>query len=318
MKIISKNALDFTLTAEMISPKEGIKKFSANWEFGKVELLAKRLGNLQFYHSKLEGKGEDELVVIIKEPAILLTCSLHGKLDIRVKGLGDLTFHERGFNLVYAPIWSAEVVIRANQQEVILIEVPLSLLQENQEHFPLLDAFIAMVQLDRPCKLMRLNQVADRAMLHKLEMVINTPNDDEKLIWLNSAIHYGLELTMRHPLKRIPRLSEDEIVKMYKVKEMILNQLNKTYTLKELSEKVNINILRLKKDFRKIFGLTPAALQTEQRMKKAAELLSTSRTYTILQVAETVGYKYHTDFTRAFKHFYGFSPKVLSKKAPRY
>lgn len=318
MKIISKNALDFTLTAEMISPKEGIKKFSANWEFGNVNLLAKRIGAFQYYHSKIVGKGDDELVVIIKEPAILMSCSLHGKLDVRAKGLGDLTFHERGFNFVFAPVWSAEIIIKAAQQEVLLIEVPLSLLQEQQHNFPLLESFIAMMELDRPCKLMRLNQIADRAMLHKMEMLINTPLDEEKEIWINSIIQYGLELTMRHPIKRIPRLSEEEIFKMYKVKEMILNQLNRTYTLKELSEKVGINILRLKKDFRKIFGLTPAALQTEQRMKKAAELLSTNRTYTILQVAETVGYKYHTDFTRAFKHFYGFSPKVLSKKAPRY
>lgn len=318
MKIISKNALDFTLTAEMIAPKEGIKKFNANWEFGKVDLLAKRLEHLRYYHCQIQGRGDDELVVIIKEPAILLVCSLHGKVDARVKGLGDLTFHERGFNVLYSPIWSAEVVIRNAKQDVFLIEIPLSMLQEKQHNFPLLEAFTAMIELDRSCKLMRLNQVADRAMLHKIEMVINTQQDEEKLIWLNSVISYALELSMRHPVKRIPRLTEEEIHKMYRVKDMILNQLHKTYTLKELSERVNINILRLKKDFRKIFGLTPAALQTEQRMKKAAELLSTSRTYTILQVAETVGYKYHTDFTRAFKHFYGFSPKVLSKKAPRY
>ncbi len=318
MKIISKNALDFNLTAEMIALKDGIRHYKAEWEFGKIQIHSKQIQPLTLFHCVIEGKGEDELVVIVRQPAILLICSLHGKLEVRSKGLGDLCFHERGFNFIYAPMWSAEVQIRHDRQEILMIELPLSELYKREHQLPLFDTFMALVQLERPARMTKLNHVADRNILHKIGMAIQAKDNEEQLIWMYSIINSTLDRILHHPVKRAPRLTNDEIVKLYKVKDILMNELDTTYTLKDLSEKVDINILRLKKDFRKLFGLTPAALQTEQRMKKAAELLVTNRTYTILQVAESVGYKYHTDFTRAFKHFYGFAPKILSKKAPRY
>ena len=60
-------------------------------------------------------------------------------------------------------------------------------------------------------------------------------------------------------------------------------------------------------------GITPIQYIDELRMKKAIELLG-HKTFTIEQIAETLGYSNQFYFTKRFKKYYGMPPSKYKQK----
>ena len=100
--------------------------------------------------------------------------------------------------------------------------------------------------------------------------------------------------------------------KMFRAKEIILNNLNNPPTIQELSLQIGINQCYLKKGFKEIFNTTVYDFVQEQRMLKAKLLLTTTN-FTVSEVAEQIGFSSQSNFSSAFKKFTGILPKELSK-----
>ncbi|MEL4308027.1 helix-turn-helix domain-containing protein [Joostella sp. CR20] len=103
--------------------------------------------------------------------------------------------------------------------------------------------------------------------------------------------------------------SQDKILKkVYAAKQLMLENLDKNYSIKEMSRMLALNEYIFKKEFKRISGSSINEFYTQEKMNKAANLLVTSQ-MPIYEIAEQIGYKNATHFSAAFKRFYHKTPK---------
>ncbi|MDR1540678.1 MAG: AraC family transcriptional regulator [Clostridiales bacterium] len=105
--------------------------------------------------------------------------------------------------------------------------------------------------------------------------------------------------------------------KMYieAVKEMrehMASNLNKRFTLKELSDMFKIPFTSLKNCFKCVYGAPIDTYMREYRMQAAAVMLRDTK-WGIAEIAEKVGYDSHAKFSAAFRASTGFTPSGYRK-----
>lgn len=103
------------------------------------------------------------------------------------------------------------------------------------------------------------------------------------------------------------------IKKLYSVKQFLKDNLDKNYSIHELSEEIGLNENLLKNEFKRVFELTLNQYFVNEKMTKAKYLLEHTE-LPIYHIAENVGYKNATHFSAAFKRFYNETPKVCRIK----
>ena len=108
----------------------------------------------------------------------------------------------------------------------------------------------------------------------------------------------------------IAQLKKCDIDKLYAVKDIISNQLDKPCSLINLARQVGTNEYLLKKGFKELFGNTVFGYWQDIKMKEAKELLL-NKGLTVAEVSEKIGYKNPQHFSTAFKRKFGYSPKNL-------
>lgn len=107
-------------------------------------------------------------------------------------------------------------------------------------------------------------------------------------------------------------LSEDDITKIYKAREIILEKIDDPYSLIELARLSGINDFKLKKGFKDVFGTTVFKYLFEERMERSKKLLLGNK-FTISEIAYMIGYKNPAHFTAAFKRKFGYLPSDLRR-----
>jgi AraC-like DNA-binding protein len=100
--------------------------------------------------------------------------------------------------------------------------------------------------------------------------------------------------------------------KILNAKEILLSDLTNPPTIPELASRIGTNQCYLKKGFKELFGTTVYDFIQEQRMLKA-KLLLTTTDYSVLQVAEEIGFSSVSNFSAAFKKITGVYPSELHK-----
>ena len=100
--------------------------------------------------------------------------------------------------------------------------------------------------------------------------------------------------------------------KIFKAKDIILNNLNNPPTISKLSLMIGINQCYLKKGFKELFGTTVYDFIQEQRMLKAKFLLTTTE-LTISQIADVIGFSTNSNFSSAFKKHTGVYPREFQQ-----
>lgn len=112
------------------------------------------------------------------------------------------------------------------------------------------------------------------------------------------------------------KLSNEDIQALYKARDIIL--LTHDFPdLSTLARKVAINEFKLKFGFKKLFNTTVGQMILEHKMIHAKQLLETSE-FSILEIANFVGYKYQQSFSNAFIQFFGLRPKDVMKSRNYY
>lgn len=92
-----------------------------------------------------------------------------------------------------------------------------------------------------------------------------------------------------------------------KIHDLMTGNLQKRYTIEELSKKFLINTSALKSTFKAVYGLPIAAYMKKYRIDQAAVLLLETSD-TIASVAMLVGYESQSKFTAAFKEIMKMLP----------
>ncbi|NBF04056.1 helix-turn-helix domain-containing protein [Pseudomonas sp. Fl5BN2] len=110
------------------------------------------------------------------------------------------------------------------------------------------------------------------------------------------------------PLQEPPYNSAD-IERIHAARDLLLNSLQASPSLSELSRQVGLNPRKLTAGFRQVFGTSVYAYLQEQRLGEAYRLLASGET-NVSSAAYRVGYS-PAHFSTAFRKRFGVSPKSL-------
>lgn len=107
-------------------------------------------------------------------------------------------------------------------------------------------------------------------------------------------------------------LSQEDINKIYKAREIIIEKIDDPYSLLELARISGINDFKLKKGFKEVFGTTVFKYLFDERMERSKTLIIEGK-LTISEIAFMIGYKNPAHFTAAFKRKFGYLPSDLRR-----
>lgn len=107
--------------------------------------------------------------------------------------------------------------------------------------------------------------------------------------------------------------SQKPLKKIFELKQFLNNNLDKNYSVLELSRQVGLSENILKVEFKRVFRCSISQYYLNQKMKKSKQLLQNTE-LPIYQIAEHVGYKNATHFSAAFKRKFNLSPKQFKQQ----
>lgn len=108
-----------------------------------------------------------------------------------------------------------------------------------------------------------------------------------------------------------PVATEWEKNAVYKVRNMILENILEHHSIADLAKKAKIDLYRLKFFFKNEFGVGPYEFLLNARLEKAKQLMEEGMP--MKQAAPLAGYR-TTSFITAFKRKFGYSPGKIQKK----
>jgi len=102
--------------------------------------------------------------------------------------------------------------------------------------------------------------------------------------------------------------NEENVRKIRKAKEIILNHITEPPTLQDLASEIGLNLKKLKEGFKKIYGDTVYGYLLDYKMNEARSMLNTKK-YNINEISIKLGYSTSSHFIAAFKKKFGTTPK---------
>ncbi|MFD2598244.1 helix-turn-helix domain-containing protein [Sphingobacterium corticis] len=112
-------------------------------------------------------------------------------------------------------------------------------------------------------------------------------------------------------------LRADEEQKLQNIASFIAGNLDKFYTIENLSKEFGINEFKLKKGFKHLFHMGIFEYATNLKMQEAKQLIAENK-YTFKEIAFQLGYAAPSSFSVSFKRITNFSPahyrKLLSQQ----
>ncbi len=134
-----------------------------------------------------------------------------------------------------------------------------------------------------------------------------------KLLYFKGKAYELLSLYFNKPedvdIEQCPFLVDEEnVLKIKRAKEIIIDKMAEPPTLKELSKEIGLPLNKLKDGFKQIYGEPVYAFLFDYKMEVARQLLA-SRDYNVNEVGLKVGYSTSSHFIAAFKKKYGTTPK---------
>ena len=103
-------------------------------------------------------------------------------------------------------------------------------------------------------------------------------------------------------------VDEENVRKIRKVKEIILNRMTEPPTLQDLASEIGLNVKKLKEGFKQIYGETVFGYLLDYKMNEARSMLN-SKQYNVNEISIKLGYSTSSHFISAFKKKFGTTPK---------
>lgn len=115
-------------------------------------------------------------------------------------------------------------------------------------------------------------------------------------------------MVAKEPVEPASSLKADTMARVHYAAEILRSHLEQPPCQVDLARQVGVSDRTLQKGFKAVFGMTPFAYLTRQRMNQAEQLLRQSD-QTVAEVANLVGYANPAQFAAAFKRQFGVSPR---------
>lgn len=252
-------------------------------------------------------KSESKIILVEDKPVIIFQLGLQHSLTYRLDDIGEMLFHEWGYNFYFTLSLVKEIQFNKKDKYVVLeIQVSLDYLHDMGSKYGFVKDFLERVKGGKSAKLAKVNQIANASMMEKVRVIfdgdLTRMGDRAKDLLL-----LAFENQFVNPVKKAAKLSEEEVDKIYEVRDFLFSNLHTKYTQEEISVQMKITVYQIKKGFQEIYGITAMELSNLERMSQADKLIAKDEKK-IWEIAITLGYKSESSFLRAFKKHYGQTP----------
>lgn len=134
-----------------------------------------------------------------------------------------------------------------------------------------------------------------------------------KLLYFKGKAYELLSLYFNRPenadIEQCPFLADEEnVLKIKKAKEIIIDRMSEPPTLQELSKEIGLPLKKLKDGFKQIYGDPVYTFLFDYKMEVARQLLASGNN-NVNEVGLKVGYSTSSHFIAAFKKKFGTTPK---------
>lgn len=181
---------------------------------------------------------------------------------------------------------------------------------------PQLKSFFTNKKQDEVCYLRKSNLINTCEINLILSQIENADIlGKAKLMYIESKILelLSLQLTFSDDIsKTYCSLNHYEIKIINEAKELLIENLSNSPSIKQLSEMIGLNEKKLKYGFKKIHHLSIYQYLFNHKMNLAQELLRDSN-ISVSEVGMMCGYDYASHFSKAFKRKYGTTPLQFRK-----
>jgi len=270
-----------------------------------------------YFVSEDPGWYEKDPQDTILELQFALKGDLHYQLDDGIK----LFLTEGQYNMLYSPSVRKISWFDSGNSHTTTLDIHFSpaYLQRMAVDFPELAAL--MEKRDKLISSLLSASPANFSpdMLRVMNAIIDCNyTGDLRRVYMQSKVTELLLMALERIISRRVekksgiRLRQYDVEKLYESREYLLMNMDNPPTVIELAHKVGINDFKLKKGYKKLFGATIFEDFHRARMEKAKEYLSDKKK-SLLEIALLTGYQDASNFSRAFKGYFGLTPGYIKK-----
>lgn len=124
--------------------------------------------------------------------------------------------------------------------------------------------------------------------------------------------HFVMKINIEN-LNSFKKFSGIYVEAVKEIRNKLIENMLKSYTLEEITQKYNISLTLFNELFKNIYGDTPYQYVKKYNMNRAANIIKTSD-MPIIEIANEVGYTNPSKFSKAFKDVFGVTPKIYRKR----
>lgn len=151
-----------------------------------------------------------------------------------------------------------------------------------------------------------IDDVLSTALVHILKSMNNKLSCHAHL--LNFLDHFFDKISKHQRPRGIDKLHPADLRRILEVSSLLRNPLDDSVpSLEELSKRAHMGITKFKESFKLVFGLAPLQYRKRIRMEYAREMLLNKKK-TVSELSYELGYSHPSNFTAAFKRFFGRLP----------
>jgi AraC-like DNA-binding protein len=237
-------------------------------EFGKIpkanRFFAEDKGN-QFIFQELKGNGftfrisqfniaQPTSFTITSDYRIYFQISMYETTEYELAGYGSITLHQRGYNLITVPSFSAQ--FRTSERSLFIpIEIALTneYLKPLTSAYPQVEEFLSNAEKGKPAVLFNVNQIASTEMMALIDLIIDYGmHRDSDPDWLNvyvaELLHHALRVK---PKGKKIRATKEEVACIYEAEQLLDDIETKTKNSSGMEMKLQNSFIDMDIDSRK-------------------------------------------------------------------
>lgn len=261
-----------------------------------------------------------KVTLLIQDEAALLRTQfvLKGKIKIHSQGEESIYIREGQFLLFNSDQKRSKASIETEMEHRMFDATYSSeFLQPLLQAFPSLMNFIQEQKTSESYSAFKKVFNGSGEMTKIVFDLLRCPYDENlRKLYFENKVNDFLFETLHKVLNGKPANSNiinSEQDALFIARDLILADIRKHLTIKELSQKVKLNEFKLKSGFKEVFGIGPFELLLQARMEKARELLiETDKP--MKEIAALTGFEFLTNFIAAFRKYFGYTPGELRRK----
>jgi AraC family transcriptional regulator, transcriptional activator of the genes for pyochelin and ferripyochelin receptors len=251
-----------------------------------------------------------------------LSFFVRGDMHIQIPEVTQIEAEAAGSSyLMYCPGVTETEGWHANQKIVrvkVNIDPNVFLGRMSAEQLETLPPILQSFALGKSTSPLYCQGVVTAAMQTLLQQVLHCPYEGAMKLWYLEAKALELMTLQFDQLQgntaaQKPRLKSQDIERIHRAQELLLQNLEHPPSLLELARWVETNDCTLKRGFKQVFGTTVFGYLHRHRLQVAQQLLTTS-TLQVHEVARRVGFCDRNYFTRIFKQKFGLTPTEYRKQ----